>query len=210
LEELPASYLYGNRPEQVASDLQKLKRLGRQDVIAEARYLPESNTTEYWIGTYEDIAPGVFHRLTGALSAEGLQILSAEINTLADGLIVDRFYVQDPDYAGEPRNRDRRRAVRRAEAPRPSADEGPNFRKTWGQRAGLRRAEADAHQPTTTSDHFTVLTSAADRRGLLYTIARTLYDMELSIAAKIGTYVDQVVDVFTTDRKERRSPRPRR
>lgn len=210
LEELPASYLYGNRPEQVASDLMKLKGLGRQDVIAEARYLPESNTTEYWIGTYEDIAPGVFHRLTGALSAEGLQILSAEIHTLADGLIVDRFYVQDPDYAGEPaktRTDDVCAALTKALDHRQT--KRPNFRKTWGSKSP-RRAAAVPTVPTrvsadnATSDHFTVLDIfAADRRGLLYTIARTLYDMELSIgAAKIGTYVDQVVDVFyVTDRK---------
>jgi [protein-PII] uridylyltransferase len=33
--------------------------------------------------------------------------------------------------------------------------------------------------------------------GLLYTITRTLFEMGLSVAlAKIGTYLDQVVDVF--------------
>ena len=55
---------------------------------------------EFVVGTSEDITPGVFHKLTGALASQGLQILSAEINTLADGLVLDRFYVVDPDYAG--------------------------------------------------------------------------------------------------------------
>ena len=36
-----------------------------------------------------------------------------------------------------------------------------------------------------------------DRPGLLYTIARTLFELNLSVAsARIGTYLDQVVDVF--------------
>jgi [protein-PII] uridylyltransferase len=36
-----------------------------------------------------------------------------------------------------------------------------------------------------------------DRRGLLYRIAQTLFELKLSVAlAKIGTYLDQVVDVF--------------
>jgi [protein-PII] uridylyltransferase len=36
-----------------------------------------------------------------------------------------------------------------------------------------------------------------DRTGLLYRLARRLHDLELTIwHAKIGTYIDQVVDVF--------------
>jgi [protein-PII] uridylyltransferase len=55
-----------------------------------------------------------------------------------------------------------------------------------------------------TSERYTVIdVFAADRRGLLYTITRTLFELDLSVAfAKIGTYLDQVVDVFyVTDRK---------
>ena len=45
-------------------------------------------------------APGIFHKLTGALTSHGLQIRSAQIHTLADGLVLDRFWVHDPDFAG--------------------------------------------------------------------------------------------------------------
>ena len=38
---------------------------------------------------------------------------------------------------------------------------------------------------------------AHDRSGLLYTIARTLYELNLSVdLAKISTHFDQVIDVF--------------
>jgi [protein-PII] uridylyltransferase len=49
-----------------------------------------------------------------------------------------------------------------------------------------------------TSDRYTVVEFfAADRMGLLYTITRALFELGLSISvAKIGTYLDQVVDVF--------------
>ncbi len=45
-----------------------------------------------------------------------------------------------------------------------------------------------------------------DRRGLLYRLARALHDLGLVIRfAKIGTHLDQVVDVFyVTDRDERK------
>jgi len=63
---------------------------------------PEHKVVEYAVGTYEEITPGIFHKLTGALTSKGLQILSAEIHTLAHNLVLDRFYVQDMDYAAEP------------------------------------------------------------------------------------------------------------
>jgi len=200
---LPTGYLRGTLPERIADDLRKLKKLARNEAAAHAYYLPESNTTEYWVGTYEDIAPGVFHRLTGALAAQGLQILSAEINTLDDALIVDRFWVQDPDYVAQPsdsRTEEVCRALLKSLDPR--HNRRPTFRRVWG--GSTKRAAAMPTLPTrvqtdnNTSEQYTVVDIfAADRRGLLYTITRTLFDMKLSVGvAKIGTYVDQVVDVF--------------
>ena len=51
-----------------------------------------------------------------------------------------------------------------------------------------------------------VVVSASDRTGLLYAITRTLFELDLSVwRAKIGTYLDQVVDVFyVTDRQDRK------
>ena len=48
------------------------------------------------------------------------------------------------------------------------------------------------------SDECTVVeVFTVDRRGLLYRLARALHDLGLVIRfAKIGTYLDQVVDVF--------------
>ena len=57
------------------------------------------------------------------------------------------------------------------------------------------------------SDRYTVIEFfAADRLGLLYTITQALFELGLSIAvAKIGTYLDQVVDVFyVTDQAGRK------
>ena len=54
-----------------------------------------------------------------------------------------------------------------------------------------------------TSDRFTIIDIFThDRTGLLYAITRTLFELGLSVGrAKIGTYLDQVVDVFyVTDR----------
>ena len=49
-----------------------------------------------------------------------------------------------------------------------------------------------------TSDYFTIIeVFAADRSGLLHRVARTIFELGLSVRlAKIATYLDQVLDVF--------------
>jgi len=142
--------------------------------------------------------------LTGSLSSMGLRILSADIHTLADGLVLDRFYVLDPDYPGQPAQvrLDEIRAALTRVLTSPT-DAAPSFRRIW--RVG-GRAPSDSLDPlptriavdNTTSDRFTIIdVFAHDRMGLLYTITRQLFELELSVSvAKISTHVDQVVDVF--------------
>ena len=189
-------------PEQIAAELRRLRRLGTGDVDVWHRFIPETKTVEITVGTYEGITPGVFHKLTGGLTSAGLQILSADINTLADGLVFDRFLVHDPDYAGQSPP-ERMSEVERRLKQSLQSDQPPAFRRVW---RSSQQTAADALQvlPTqvrldnNTSEHFTIVdVFAADRMGLLYTISRTLFEQGLSVyIAKIGTFLDQVVDVF--------------
>jgi [protein-PII] uridylyltransferase len=174
--------------------------------------LPETAVCQYTIATSEQITPGIFHKLTGALSSRGLAIRSAQIHTLVDGLVLDRFLVHDPDYAGQPPP-DRIEQIEQAlvqSLKSPSA-QPPTFRRTW---------QIGAHKPVqvpgvqtrvnvdnSTSEAYTILDIFAhDRTGLLYAITRTLFELGLSVfRAKIGTYLDQVVDVFyVTDQNNRK------
>jgi [protein-PII] uridylyltransferase len=209
---LPGAYLLATASEKIARELEDLRKLGANEAIAVGSYQPESNTVEYTVGTYEDIAPGVFHKLTGALTGQGLQILSAEIHTLADGLVFDRFRVTDPDFASDPPD-ERLEAVSRALVTALHNKDGktPTFRRVW--RPAEQRNQSLSTLPTqvrvdnSTSDRFTILDIfAADRMGLLYTITHTLFQLGLSVSvAKIGTYLDQVVDVFyVTDQAGRK------
>jgi len=201
---LPNAYLYGSSAEKIAAELRNLHSLPTGEVHAAGYFLPDTATVEYVVGTHEQITPGVFHKLTGALASQGLQILSAEINTLADGVILDRFYVRDPDYADEPPP-ERIAQVNHAliEALKSPKGDAPNFRKIWRSEARtppvtFPRLPTQVRADNSTSDRFTILDIfASDRMGLLYTISRTLFEAGLSVSvAKIGTYLDQVVDVF--------------
>jgi [protein-PII] uridylyltransferase len=216
IEQLPPSYLHARHAAEIAADLKQLHSLRPGEVLARGRFLTESQLVEYTVTTFEDVAPGVFHKLTGALSAKGLQILSADINTLARGLVLDRFFVLDGDYANQP---PQERLENVSHALEQALVEGvnPSFRRVW--RSGRQTSATIAPLPTEvrtdndTSEKFTILDIfTADRLGLLYAISRTLFELGLSVSvAKIGTYLDQVVDVFyVTDRQGRKIADPER
>jgi [protein-PII] uridylyltransferase len=209
---LPAAYLQADEPERSAAELRALRGLAARDVFARGRYLPESHTVEYTIAAHEEIAPGVFHRLAGALASQGVRILAAEINTLAGGLVLDRFFVHDPDFAEEPPP-ERIERVKRAltESLTTPGRYEPSFRRIWGRASAAGHAASrlptQVRIDTATSDRLTIIdVFAADRQGLLFAIARALFEMGLSVSlAKIGTYLDQVVDVFyVTDQAGRK------
>jgi len=217
VQQLPATYLHSTSPSQIAADLRLLRRLSPGQVEARGVFRPETNTVEYTVATNEAVVPGIFHRLTGAITSHGLEILSAQINTLADGFVVDRFFAFDPDYPGAPPE-ERIRAVCRSlvRSVQQPEQQRLSFRRTW---------QSDHRPPTSpearsrvevyngVSPHYTVIdVFAVDRPGLLYEVARTLYDLGLSVArAKIGTFLDQVVDVFyVTDNAGQKIEQPER
>jgi [protein-PII] uridylyltransferase len=209
IEALPNSSLFTVEPEQLVEDLRRLKSLPHHEAFARGRFLPARQVVEYTVGTYEEIVPGIFHRLTGALTGQRQQILSAEINTLAEGLVLDRFYVRDSDYTGPPpESRIQQVSAALVAALKNASPEPMHFARRWQDRPAAA-SPAINHLPTSvtvdnaTADKYTILSIFAyDRMGLLYTITRTLFELGLSVArAKIGTRLDQVVDVFyVTDR----------
>ncbi len=212
VEALPSGYLSATPAQQVAADLRMLHGMEPGTVIAEAQYLAETASVLFTIGASEQITSGIFHKLTGALTSHGLEIRTAQIHTLADGLVLDRFWVRDPDFAGRP-PQDRLDAVKRSlvQSLCDPAAKRPAFRRTWqvGRHGSLSAPgpRTQVNTDVSTSSRFTVINVITlDRTGLLYAITRTLFEMELSVwRAKIGTYLDQVVDVFyITDRQDRK------
>jgi [protein-PII] uridylyltransferase len=213
IELLPVPYLEDTPPKEIVTRLEQLRGLNRRQAISWGRFLDDRRVVEYSVGTYEDATPGIFHRLTGVLSSQGCGILSAEIHTLADALVLDRFVVEDTDFTGPPPpgrlDEICHRLVQALEQP---SDERPAFRRLWKSRSSRTQSQlasrpARVQVDNATSERHTILdVFADDRMGLLYAITRTLFELGLSVSvAKIATYVDQVVDVFyVTDREGRK------
>jgi [protein-PII] uridylyltransferase len=213
LEALPSHYLLATPPERIAADLRIILRRQPAGIDVEAAFDPETRTVEYRIITAETVATGFFHKLTGALSAKRMEILSAQICTTVDGIIIDSYRVRDYDHDGEvPEFRrvevnDIIRRVLRGEQDvealfqsrrkfAPNVTQGP-----------VSNLPARVVIDNETSDHYTIVDIFAhDRPGLLYRIARTLFESDLSVSlAKISTHFDQVVDVFyVTDAQGRK------
>ncbi|MEX1040666.1 MAG: [protein-PII] uridylyltransferase [Pirellulaceae bacterium] len=203
-ESLPPSYFSETPLKRIQEELTWLSEMGDQAAIVSCRYLGDRDATEITIGTREATMQGVFHRLTGAVTSERMQILSAEINTLADGLVLDRYFVQDHDYAGPPPAERLEEIAQRIRTKLMDPNDAPPaFRKVWASR-GSRIADEVLTIPTevkidnATSERYTIIDIfTQDQLGLLYRIARAIYEMGLSVhAARITTHLDQVVDVF--------------
>jgi [protein-PII] uridylyltransferase len=119
-------------------------------------------------------------------------------------LVLDHFYVEDQYFEGPP-PQDRIDEVCRnlVAALKEASEKPPEFRHVWQMQqrettATLNRVPTQVRIDNDTSDRATVVAVFTyDRMGLLYSIAKSLFDLGLSITrAKIGTRLDQVVDVF--------------
>lgn len=200
LESLPWSYLFDHEPAEAVAELERLQNRSG-GAVAWGRWVGEHQAVEYVVGAHESLARGIFHRLTGALTAKRQDILAAEIHTLADDVVLDRFFVRDLNFKGEP-PQERLEEVaaslcRSLEAP---SDEPPRFRPVWrgedhSQLSGMpTRVRIDNR---TSPTHTVISVFTYDCLGLLYSITRALYELDLNVGfAKIGTHIDQVVDVF--------------
>jgi [protein-PII] uridylyltransferase len=199
--QLPLSYLHDTEPARMVDELGQLARLGADSVFVGTRWQPATGTVTVTVAARETVAAGIFHRLTGALTSERLEILAADIHTLDQGLVLDHFVLQDPDYAGEPPE-ERLAEIAVAIRTALKADESPSFRRRWNPFAPLPNPAVTmpprVRFDNESSAQATILeVFANDSPGLLYAIARTIFEEGLSVrSAKIGTYLDQVVDAF--------------
>lgn len=200
--QLPAAYLAREPLAGLIEQLDRLRTLAPREVATWARYIPQRSACEYTVGAHDELTPGIFHRLTGALSGRGVKILAAEIHTLTGNLVLDRFFVEDPDHAGEPPP-ERCQEIRRAleDALLDPTSERPAFRQVWKPNASASRPmnlPTQVRFDNVTSSHATIVTIFTyDQMGLLYAITRAIFELGLSVqVSKIGTYLDQVVDVF--------------
>lgn len=197
----PDGYLATASRERLADHLRHLQRLDAARFVAHGVFDDRTGLTEYTVYAHDE--PGLFRQAAGALTSCGLEIVSAQIWTRPDERIVDIFQVVDPDYAaGPPPDRLRQVELRLTQVL--CGELAIEAALASGQRYDAERRQTPIDAPTRvevdndTSDRATIIdVFAQNRRGLLYTITKSLFEMGLTIhGARISTHLDQAVDVF--------------
>jgi hypothetical protein len=103
IDGIPSGYLISIKPNELIRELRRLHQLTTdKPVQAWGKFIGSQDAIEYVTAVLQQQSSGLFHRIAGALTSQGLSILSAEIHTQPGRIAWDRFVVQDPDYEGTP------------------------------------------------------------------------------------------------------------
>ncbi|MGC8809712.1 MAG: [protein-PII] uridylyltransferase [bacterium] len=187
-------------PQAIARYILMADKLSDQIVVLEGEERLEQGWAEITVVAQDE--PGLFAKICGVLTANSLNILSAQINTWENGVAVDIFQVQNlipENLFSFPRWSKIQEELKEVLEKKRAVEELlarfslPLFHQFYSSRQSAR-VEIDNE----TSDFYTIIEIfASDRPGLLYQIAQKFYTLGLNIwSAKVSTKVDQVVDVF--------------
>jgi [protein-PII] uridylyltransferase len=197
--------------QRMAEHLRLVARLEASPVATELFHHLDLGSSDLVVVTRD--VPGLFALIAGTLAAHGVNIISAQIATRADGIAIDTFQVNDPtgeavtSAAQWGRVLDALRAV----LGREQTVEALLERRQRGRASadGFARPKV-AIDNRLSDDHSVVEVKCPDRLGLLYLITRTLSAQGLDIAsARIATEIDQALDTFYVhDRDGRKLAEP--
>jgi len=204
LDRIPNSFLEQLDVAGLLERLESWRQVTEDQPRIALRPLERSDCDELVIAAVDRPKSGFFHRTTGTLTSMRFEILSVDAVDLPDGKIANRYLIRDLEGRGETAEarreacRDRIRRVLIDPTERP-----PAFKSIWRpQRTSLVTA---SHRPPSrvkidneTAEGMTIIdVFTSDRTGLLYGVSRVIFELGLEVRyAKIGTHLDQVVDVF--------------
>ena len=209
---LPPRYFQIHGGKEIAGDIALAHRFMHHQLTEEERALepiitwhnePDRGYTTLKICTWDRL--GLFSKIAGSLSAAGLNILSSQSFTRADGIALDTFFITDAQ-GGMLVNRDGRDEFEKVLL-QVLADENPDLpaliarqrtaRPLYQSHEGERiptRISIDNNSSTTRT---IIEVETEDRIGLLYTIAQVFAELQFDIGvAKILTEKGAAVDTF--------------
>jgi [protein-PII] uridylyltransferase len=215
---LPDRYVRTTLPESVANHLRLILRL-RSHLSGLSWRQQNRAATELTVCTRD--RHGLFADLAGTLTAQGVEILSAELNTREDAIAVDVLMLREA-ATREPVAEYKWPVIERAlEAALRGETDVPALVEKWrAQHAPRRRKAISSQRSRRTHEVFCdsdaghsatiVEVRAPDEPGLAYKIASATADLGLEIVyAKISTEKNDAFDVFyVTDAEGKKLAEP--
>ena len=183
------------------ADLIRKAQRQQLDLHIETRTDSERDVTELIVYTADH--PGLFARIAGGMALGGATIVDAKIVTLANGMALDTFSVQD--YAGGAfrDDGDKKRLWERIEDSLHGRVQAGRELEIVRYQAAARRTGVFKVPPRVLIDngasanHTVIEVNGRDRPGFLHAVGTALTALGLQIAsARITTYGERVVDVF--------------
>lgn len=198
--QLAPRYLLSVSPSAVARHLRLQWRLrhSKEQFIAEV--VPSDGTAEITLLSLD--IPGLLSRVAGILTLHDLNISSAQVFTMNNGVILLVFQCRLP---GQPKEMSDWDAIKEDMGRLLEGRMALDYRiaahaakRGYSAKGSAGVVPSQIFIDNESSAVYTILeVYTSDRIGLLYTITRTLYDLQIRISvAKITTKVDQAADVF--------------
>nr|CRH04466.1 [Protein-PII] uridylyltransferase [Candidatus Magnetococcus massalia] len=192
-------YFVGFEPGAVADHFRSLHQMLDQPLATCFRTNQSAQTTDMLIHTQDH--PGLMARISGALAAESVSILSVNGYTAKDGMALDVFIIQDAQE--QPiKNKNKQDRIRKTLNEVLSGKVFPQAVIPC-QKAKIRK-ESHFDVPTdiewdhNASEVYTLMEiTTRNRFGLLHTVTRVLTDQGVQInTCRIATYGEKAIDVF--------------
>ena len=199
----PLSYWLGHDTEALVRHALLMREAAEidQPLLIDSRIDGQRGVTEITICTPDH--PGLFSRLAGAMAVAGASIVDARIFTMADGMALDTFWVQDATDG--PFDQPSKLARLSAAIHKAMSGELKPRQALREKAAGAlpSRTRVFKVPPRVLIDNKASATNTVielngrDRPGLLSDIARALNQLSLQVSsAKISTYGETAIDVF--------------
>ncbi|MBI4468512.1 MAG: [protein-PII] uridylyltransferase [Acidobacteria bacterium] len=200
---LPDDYARYTSSDDILEHLRLAQTLRKQAAGLSYRFNAQARCTDLHLCARN--RRGLFAAVAGTLTAQGINILSVQLHTRADGIAIESFKVRDSD--GEPITERSRWEELEREIKRTLGGEtdlaAAVARRLRAQVPRRRRGQV-APLPTRitwdnrSSARSTILEiRTGDRLGLAYKIASTLAGLDLDIAfAKVATEKHRALDIF--------------
>jgi [protein-PII] uridylyltransferase len=200
---LPRNYCGDHTPDTIAAQMQEIRKLEPGDFKCWINYSEKRQIVELCIAKYQQRLAGVFYLMNGMLASLGLKIRGADIKPLDDSFVWYWFQFEDPTFSGEPPKSRLDQILQMAsELVSGTRATAPQFPRTWEFSATPAEAitlpEIRVQIDNQSVEHATIVdVFAYQKLGLLYTIAKKIYEFGLDVHfARTAVYGKRVVCVF--------------